>query len=61
MFVSGLLTFINIASVKAATKIQDIFTIAKLVALMLIIITGAVMLAQGRSYNTKCLNTVKPH
>lgn len=45
---SGILTFINIASVKAATKIQDFFTIAKLLALMLIIVTGAVMIAQGR-------------
>ena len=49
-FVAGLLTFINIYSVKAATRIQDLFTIAKLLALMLIIITGAVMIGKGE-YN----------
>lgn len=45
----SILTFVNIASVKAATKIQDIFTIAKLVALLLIIFTGAVMIAFGET------------
>ncbi|XP_052232637.1 large neutral amino acids transporter small subunit 2-like isoform X2 [Dreissena polymorpha] len=43
----SILTFINIVSVKAATKIQDSFTIAKLLALLLIIITGLVMICKG--------------
>lgn len=43
----SILTFVNMYSVKAATKIQDIFTVAKLVALLLIIVTGAVMIGKG--------------
>ncbi|XP_045193843.2 large neutral amino acids transporter small subunit 2-like [Mercenaria mercenaria] len=43
----SILTFVNIASVKAATKIQDFFTVAKLLALLLIIVTGAVMIGMG--------------
>ena len=48
--ISGILSFVNIMSVKAATKIQDIFTVAKLVALLLIIITGVVMVGQGKHF-----------
>ncbi|BFZ12894.1 hypothetical protein BsWGS_15933 [Bradybaena similaris] len=43
----SLLTYINAASVRAATRIQDVFTAAKLAALVVIIITGLVLIGQG--------------
>ena len=44
-----LLAFINCWSVKAATKVQDYFTLAKLLALFIIIITGIIQLARGKN------------
>lgn len=48
---SALLAYVNSVSVKAATKIQDIFTIAKVLALSVIIITGLYVLATGHTQN----------
>ena len=46
-FVSALTMFINCASVKWATRIQDSFTLGKLVALAILIVIGIIELGSG--------------
>ena len=51
--VSGLLTAINCYNVKSVTWIQDIFSAAKVLALIIIIVSGMVWLAMGNTANLK--------
>eukprot|EP00092_Neocalanus_flemingeri_P066384 GFUD01080851.1.p1 GENE.GFUD01080851.1~~GFUD01080851.1.p1 ORF type:complete len:507 (-),score=117.75 GFUD01080851.1:107-1573(-) len=46
-----ILAFVNCWEVKWATAVQDIFTYAKLLALFIIILTGMVQLARGKTEN----------
>ncbi|XP_027056741.1 b(0,+)-type amino acid transporter 1-like [Pocillopora damicornis] len=43
----GIIMFVNIASVKWASRMQVIFTVCKMVAIVMLIITGLVRLGQG--------------
>ncbi|KAK3086473.1 hypothetical protein FSP39_018928 [Pinctada imbricata] len=45
----SILTFVNLVSVRAATRIQDVFTIAKILALIIITLTGFVLIGQGET------------
>ncbi|CAG0894785.1 unnamed protein product [Darwinula stevensoni] len=45
----GVITFVNCFDVKLATRVQNVFTTAKLLAVVIIVITGIVKFAQGES------------
>lgn len=44
-----LITFINSYSVNLATRVQNVFTAAKLLAILIIVVGGMVKLAQGNT------------
>ena len=58
--------FINCASVKWATRIQDTFTFGKLIALAILIVIGLIEIGSGENFilncrlSSKLLNTVVP-
>lgn len=48
-FVLALTMFINCASVKWATRIQDTFTFGKLIALVILIVIGLIEIGSGEN------------
>ncbi|XP_019715046.1 large neutral amino acids transporter small subunit 2-like, partial [Hippocampus comes] len=55
-----LLTWVNCSSVRWATRVQDIFTAGKLLALALIIIMGIVQICKGEYYWLEPANAFEP-
>uniref|UniRef100_A0A8C6UDR9 Solute carrier family 7 member 8a n=1 Tax=Neogobius melanostomus TaxID=47308 RepID=A0A8C6UDR9_9GOBI len=55
-----LLTWVNCSSVRWATRVQDIFTAGKLLALALIIIMGLVQVCKGEYYWLEPANAFEP-
>lgn len=55
-----LLTWVNCSSVRWATRVQDIFTAGKLLALILIIIMGIVQICKGEYYWLEPVNAFEP-
>ena len=50
-FCISVLTFVNCWKVKWATRVQDVFALAKILALVIIIITGFIQLGKGKIAN----------
>lgn len=45
---AGVITYINCLSVKLATRIQNFFTAAKLLAIAIIVVGGSIKLMEGK-------------
>lgn len=68
LFLTVVLSFVNCMSVRGATRVQDVFTAAKLLALAIIVIIGVVKICQGKvvyrynlSFNANAINILQFH
>ena len=53
VFLSGIILFVNCASVKWASRMQIVFTVCKMLAIVMLIVTGLVRLGQGECCVTR--------
>lgn len=56
-FLSGIILFVNCASVKWASRMQIVFTVCKMLAIIMLIVTGIVRLGQGEWVFVVTLNS----
>ena len=57
-FISALITIVNCISVKAAVRMQDAFTYAKLICIAILVIIGIIELCKGKTHLCQLLQVL---